>query len=62
VVARGTRMVCRHELESRSRESEARHEELTARLPEATRPLLRQIEAMQAQVLPTRLALPLPSG
>ena len=27
--------------------AEARHEELAARLPEATRPLLRQIEAMQ---------------
>jgi hypothetical protein len=32
----------------RSQAAEARHEELTAALPEATRPLLRQIEAMQA--------------
>jgi hypothetical protein len=38
------------ELEARSQQAESRHEELMARLPEATRPLLRQIEAMQAQV------------
>jgi len=38
------------EVEARSQDAESRHEELTARLPEATRPLLRQIEAMQAQV------------
>jgi len=31
----------------REREAEARHEDLAARLPEATRPLLRQMEAMQ---------------
>ncbi len=32
----------------RSQAAEARHEELATALPEATRPLLRQIEAMQA--------------
>lgn len=34
--------------ERRCQEAEARHEELTAKLPEATRPLLRQMEAMSA--------------
>ena len=35
-------------MERWSQEAEARHEELSAKLPEATRPLLRQMEAMQA--------------
>jgi len=35
------------EMERRNQEAEARHEELTGKLPEATRPLLRQIEGMQ---------------
>ena len=35
------------EWEERCRASEARHQELAARLPESTRPLLRQIEALQ---------------
>mmetsp|Transcript_7272 Transcript_7272/g.13648 ORF Transcript_7272/g.13648 Transcript_7272/m.13648 type:complete len:967 (+) Transcript_7272:118-3018(+) len=37
------------DLEARCQAAETRHEELAARLPESTRPLLRQIEAMQAQ-------------
>lgn len=36
------------ELERRCHAAEARHQELTAKLPEATRPLLRQIESMQS--------------
>lgn len=36
------------ELERRGEEAELRHEELSAKLPAATRPLLRQMEAMQA--------------
>ena len=32
----------------RGQAAEARHEELASALPDATRPLLRQIEAMQA--------------
>ena len=36
------------DMERRSQEAEVRHEELSAKLPEATRPLLRQMEAMQA--------------
>lgn len=36
------------ELERRGEEAELRHEELSAKLPTATRPLLRQMEAMQA--------------
>lgn len=35
------------DLERRNQEAEARHEELTGKLPDTTRPLLRQIEAMQ---------------
>lgn len=35
------------EMERRNQDAESRHEELTHRLPEATRPLLRQIESMQ---------------
>ena len=35
------------EMERRNQEAEARHEELTGKLPDATRPLLRQIEGMQ---------------
>lgn len=34
-------------MERRQQESEARHDEVTNKLPEATRPLLRQIEGMQ---------------
>ena len=37
------------EAERRCQAAEARHEELAARLPEATRPLLRQIQAIQDQ-------------
>ncbi len=36
------------DLERRCHGAETRHQELTAKLPDATRPLLRQIEAMQA--------------
>eukprot|EP00798_Chlamydomonas_sp_ICE-L_P005801 gene5801-6085_t len=36
------------DLERRCHATELRHQELTSKLPEATRPLLRQIEAMQA--------------
>lgn len=36
-----------HDMEARCQAAEARHEELAERIPEATRPLLRQIEAMQ---------------
>jgi hypothetical protein len=35
-------------MQRRGQAAESRHEELAAALPEATRPLLRQIEAMQA--------------
>lgn len=35
------------DMERRNQEAESRHEELTNKLPEATRPLLRQIEGMQ---------------
>lgn len=34
-------------MERRNQEAEARHEELTGKLPDTTRPLLRQIEGMQ---------------
>lgn len=37
------------EIERRCQEAEERHEELARRLPESTRPLLRQIEAMRVQ-------------
>jgi hypothetical protein len=43
--------------ERRCQASELRHQELSAKLPEATRPLLRQIEAMQARYRPPRLLL-----
>ncbi|KAK9829150.1 hypothetical protein WJX72_004204 [[Myrmecia] bisecta] len=36
------------DMERRCQAAEARHEELAGKLPEATRPLLRQIEAMQS--------------
>jgi hypothetical protein len=36
------------DLERRCQAAELRHQELSSKLPEATRPLLRQIEAMQA--------------
>lgn len=36
------------DLERRCQAAELRHQELTSKMPEATRPLLRQIEAMQA--------------
>lgn len=36
------------DLQRRCQEAEARHAELTAKMPDATRPLLRQMEAMQA--------------
>ena len=35
------------EVERRCQGAEARHEELASNIPEATRPLLRQLEAMQ---------------
>lgn len=35
------------DLERRNQEAESRHDELTGNLPDATRPLLRQIEGMQ---------------
>lgn len=35
------------DLERRCQAAELRHQELAAKMPEATRPLLRQIEAMQ---------------
>jgi hypothetical protein len=35
------------DLERRAQAAELRHQELSARLPEATRPLLRQISALQ---------------
>ena len=35
------------DMERRNQEAEARHEDLTGTLPDATRPLLRQIEGMQ---------------
>ena len=34
-------------MERRSHEAQSRHDELSGNLPDATRPLLRQIEAMQ---------------
>jgi hypothetical protein len=44
------------DLERRAQATELRHQELSAKLPEATRPLLRQISALQdastAQVRP----------
>lgn len=36
-----------NDMERRNQEAEARHEELTGKLPDTTRPLLRQIEGMQ---------------
>ena len=38
-----------HDLQQRCQQAEARHEDLAARLPDSTRPLLRQIEAMQVR-------------
>ena len=38
------------EAEERAQQAEQRHEELASRMPESTRPLLRQIEAMQDQL------------
>lgn len=35
------------DMERRSQEEQSRHDELTGNLPDATRPLLRQIEGMQ---------------
>ena len=35
------------DLEQRCQAAEARHQDLAANIPEATRPLLRQLEAMQ---------------
>ena len=37
------------DMERRCQAAELRHQELTSKLPEATRPLLRQIEAMQVR-------------
>lgn len=44
------------DLEQRCQAAEARHQDLAANIPEATRPLLRQLEAMQVHICP---ALPL---
>lgn len=38
------------DLERRAQGAELRHQELAAKLPDATRPLLRQIEAMQVNL------------
>jgi hypothetical protein len=38
------------DLERRCQAAEARHQELAAKLPDTTRPLLRQMEAMQVRV------------
>lgn len=40
------------DLEQRCQASEARHQDLAANIPEATRPLLRQLEAMQVYFSP----------
>ncbi len=41
------------DLEQRCQAAEARHQDLAANIPEATRPLLRQLEAMQVNICPT---------
>ena len=41
------------DLEQRCQAAEARHQDLAANIPEATRPLLRQLEAMQVNSCPT---------
>ncbi len=41
------------DLEQRCQAAEARHQDLAANIPEATRPLLRQLEAMQVNILPS---------
>ena len=41
------------DLEQRCQAAEARHQDLAANIPEATRPLLRQLEAMQVPALPS---------
>ncbi len=41
------------DLEQRCQAAEARHQDLAANIPEATRPLLRQLEAMQVIICPT---------
>ncbi len=48
------------DLEQRCQAAEARHQDLAANIPEATRPLLRQLEAMQVHIcttLPVTLSL-----
>ncbi len=40
------------DLEQRCQAAEARHQDLAANIPEATRPLLRQLEAMQVNICP----------
>jgi hypothetical protein len=45
------------DLERRSQAAELRHQELSAKLPEAARPLLRQIEAMQVRCEGLRVVL-----
>ena len=37
------------DVEQRCQAAEARHQDLAANIPEATRPLLRQLEAMQVR-------------
>lgn len=41
------------DLEQRCQAAEARHQDLAANIPEATRPLLRQLEAMQVGNYPS---------
>ena len=48
------------DLEQRCQAAEARHQDLAANIPEATRPLLRQLEAMQVTIcttLPVKMSL-----
>lgn len=47
------------DLEQRCQAAEARHQDLAANIPEATRPLLRQLEAMQVAHLSRLGSLPL---
>ena len=46
------------EVERRCQGAEARHEELASNIPEATRPLLRQLEAMQVTIAALVCCLP----
>lgn len=48
------------DLEQRCQAAEARHQDLAANIPEATRPLLRQLEAMQVTPTPPQPHSPVP--